>query len=111
MYEIPETMTQVDELVVKAKQNGTPMSEDEVVQTGIQNWIQELLDEGQEGGYLTAKLQAAFLSVTDITGNEIYHTTDLNAATLVPAFKAHPHMTLMTVQTHIHKVIDSGKLH
>lgn len=110
MHEIPESMTQVAELVAKSQQNGAPMSEDQVIQGGLQNWIQELLDEGIEGGYLTATLSNTDLTVLDITGKQLLETETLNAAKLVPAFKQDPHMTLMTVQTAMRKIIDGGRL-
>lgn len=110
MHEIPETMAQVAALVAKSQQNGEPMNENQVVQGGLQNWIQELLDEGIEGGYLTAQLSNTDLIVLDITGKELLQTDALNAAKLVPAFKRDPHMTLMAVQTAMRKIIDSGQL-
>ncbi|MFD1393869.1 hypothetical protein ACFQ3L_09860 [Lacticaseibacillus jixianensis] len=109
MHEIPENMAQVAALVAKSEQNHTPLSEDAVIQGGLQNWIQELLDEGIEGGYLTAKLSAAELTITDIGGKQLLQTPQLNATALVPAFKADPHMTLMKVQTTMRSLIDQGQ--
>ena len=48
MHEIPETMAQAEALATKL---AWPL--DKVIQRGIQNWAQQLLDEGVEGGYLT----------------------------------------------------------
>ena len=96
MHEIPETMAQVTALVDQSRQNGQPLTEEQVIQGGLQNWMQELLDEGIEGG--------------DITGKLLLKTDTLTAAKLVPAFKQDPHMTLMNVQTAMRKIIDSGRL-
>ncbi|WP_054662087.1 hypothetical protein [Lacticaseibacillus camelliae] len=110
MHEIPETMAQVTALVDQSRQNGQPLTEEQVIQGGLQNWMQELLDEGIEGGYLTAQLTDSGLTVLDITGKLLLKTDTLTAAKLVPAFKQDPHMTLMNVQTAMRKIIDSGRL-
>lgn len=109
MHEIPETMAQVAALVAKSEQNGAPLTTAQVIQGGLQNWIQELLDEGIEGGYLTATLADDGLTVTGITGKVLLTTNLLSAGSLIPAFTKDPHMTLMKVQTTMRALIDQGK--
>ncbi|WP_338215164.1 hypothetical protein [Lacticaseibacillus salsurivasis] len=110
MHEIPETVAQAEALVQKAQANGQPTSLDAVIAGGLQNWIQELLDEGSEGGYLTAKLSATGLTITDITGQTLYQAQTPTTLELVPAFKADAHHTLLAVQTTIRALYARGKL-
>lgn len=110
MHEIPETLAAATALATQSTQTAHPLTLEEVIQQGLQNWIQELLDEGLEGGYLTATLTATGLTIQDISGTLAYTTATLNAATLVPRFKQDAHGTLLAVQTQIRTLIDTGKV-
>lgn len=106
MHEIPETLAQAQALADKL---GEPL--DAVIQGGLRNWAQELLDEGIEGGYLTAKFTEQGLAIQDINNQHLLTETSLHAAPLVDRFKTEPHATLLLIQTKIRQLFDSGKLH
>lgn len=110
MHEIPETMVAVATLVAQSAHTAHPIDEDTVIRLGLQNWIQELLDEGIEGGYLTAELDDKGLTVTDIGGQVQVHQETPTAAILVAAFKVDSHGTLMQVQTAIRRLIDTHQV-
>ncbi|WP_179395633.1 hypothetical protein [Lacticaseibacillus absianus] len=110
MHEIPESMTQVAALVEAAKRNGTDADPDTIIRLGLQNWIQELLDEGFEGGYLTAHLTEHGLHITDPVGATAYQDTTTIAAALVTDFQADAHRTLMAVQTQIRHLITTHQI-
>lgn len=110
MHEIPETMAQVADLVARFQHTAHPLTEPEVIAGGLQNWIQELLGEAFEGGYLTASLTASGLTITDISDAPIYQSTALSTTDLVPRFQADPHATLLWVQTQIRQAITAGHI-
>lgn len=110
MHEIPQDLNAVRALVEKSANSAHPLDTDEVIQGGLQNWIQELTDEGIEGGYLTAALEPDKLVVTDSLGRIVLSDASLAASDLVPRFKQDPHMTLLAVQTAMRKIIDAGRL-
>ncbi len=106
MHEIPETMAQAEALATKL---AWPL--DKVIQRGIQNWAQQLLDEGVEGGYLTAKLEADGLHVFDINNQPLLTVATLTSDALVTRFKTESHATLLAVQTKIRELFDTNQLH
>ncbi|MFD1483646.1 hypothetical protein ACFQ5J_00080 [Lacticaseibacillus baoqingensis] len=105
MHEIPETLAQAEALAVKLQ---WPV--DQVITQGLQNWAQQLLDEGFEGGYLTAKLQADGLHIADINGQPLLVEPGITSAWTV-RFKEAPHATMLAIQTKLRALIDAGKLH
>ncbi|MCI1986444.1 MAG: hypothetical protein LKJ69_06140 [Lactobacillus sp.] len=105
MHEIPETVDQAAALATKLN---WPL--ERVIQRGLQNWAQQLLDEGFEGGYLTASLQADGLHIADINGQPLLVEPSLTTA-LATQFQESPHATLLAVQTKLRALIDSGKIH
>ncbi|MFD1430511.1 hypothetical protein [Lacticaseibacillus mingshuiensis] len=110
MHEIPETMAAVANLVDKARARGEQTSEDDVIGAGLRNWMQELLDEAIEGGYLTAAWTPTGFQVTDINGTVIYAGAELVASAQIASFKTDAHRTLMHVQTTMRQLIDTGKI-
>ncbi|WP_125704537.1 hypothetical protein [Lacticaseibacillus daqingensis] len=110
MHEIPNTMAEVNALVAKAAANGTPTDETTVITTGLQNWIQELLDEGFEGGYLTARFSPAGLVITGITGAVTYADASFTSPAWVTRFQTDPHGTQMALQTHLRRLIDAHQI-
>lgn len=66
MHEIPETLAQAQALANKLNE---PL--DTVIQAGLRNWAQELLDEGIEGGYFTALFTKDGLEVQDINNQPL----------------------------------------
>ena len=106
MHEIPETLAQAQALADKLNE---PL--DAVIQGGLRNWAQQLLDEGVEGGYLTAVFTEKGLEVKDINQEHLLTETSLLASQLVPRFKTESHATLLLNKTKIRLLFDSGKLH
>jgi hypothetical protein len=106
MHEIPETLAQAQALADKLNE---PL--DTVIQGGLRNWAQQLLDEGVEGGYLTAIFTEQGLQIQDINNQPLLTETSLHAEALVDRFKTESHATLLLIQTKIRQLFDSGKLH
>lgn len=106
MHEIPETLAQAQALADKLNQ---PLND--VIQAGLRNWAQQLLDEGVEGGYLTATFNEQGLAIQDINNQLLLTETTLHAGPLVERFKTESHATLLLIQTKIRQLFDSGKLH
>ncbi|MFC6180563.1 hypothetical protein [Lactiplantibacillus daowaiensis] len=93
MYEIPQDLVAAQAVATKRQ---LPLND--AIRLGLQNWIQELLAEGFEGNYYTAKLQSDQLVILDITGNVALTTTTLTGDQGVAQFKADAHEALLTVQ-------------
>lgn len=105
MHEIPETMSQAQTLAVQLHQ---PVSQ--VIHKGLQNWAQQLLDEGVEGGYLTAELTETGLNIYDIDHKLMLTVEALQTTSLTTRFEHEPHATMLAIQTQIRKLFDTGKL-
>lgn len=105
MYEIPQTLAAAQTLAQDRQ-----MSVTAVIQQGLQNWAQELLAEGFEGNYYTAKFTPTGLQITAITGDQVYVATDIQADDFVHRFKTADHATLLLLQTKIRTLIDQHQL-
>ncbi|WP_461213429.1 hypothetical protein [Lacticaseibacillus sp. GG6-2] len=106
MHEVPETMAEAEALATKLS-----LPVDQVIQRGLQNWAQQLLDEGIEGGYMTAKLEADGLHIFDINNQPLLTVDTLTSAPLVARFKTESHATLLLIQTKIRALFDTNQLH
>jgi hypothetical protein len=94
---------------VKQLAGGQYGDEDDVIIAGLQNWAQELLDEGAEGGYFTAKIDGNILHITDIGGSEVAAPA-LTGQTYVEAFKKDARGTLLQIQNALRKLIDTHEI-
>ena len=72
MYEIPESLEEAQQVAEKRH-----MDLSDVIRDGLQNWIQELLAEGFEGNYFTAKLGTEALHIISITGEEAFVDSEI----------------------------------
>lgn len=107
MYEIPETLAQAQALVDKAEANGRPMTLEVAIAKGMQNWLQELVDEAIEGGYDTVTLTQSGLTITDVMDSVIYHTETITSQAVVKQFKQDAHQTRLTLQQLIRQLVAS----
>ncbi len=106
MHGVPQSMDEVSTLV-KSGQYGDTTA---VITAGLQNWAQELLDEGAEGSYFTAKIEANTLHISDISGVEVATVqTQLNE-TFVANFERDARGTLLFIQNALRHLIDTHQL-
>lgn len=102
LHGVPQSMDEVAQVVA----DNDDVEVDEVIILGLQNWAQELLDEGTEGSYFTAKIDGAVMHITDMNGAEVAAPT-LDGQTYVESFKDDARATLLNIQNEIRTLIDT----
>lgn len=105
LHGVPQNMNEVNKLVA----DGIAGDADTVIKAGLQNWAQELLDEGTEGSYFTAKIDGTQLHITDMMGAEVA-TPMLGGQTYIESFKEDAAGTLLSIQNAIRALIDSHQI-
>lgn len=105
LHSVPQDMDEVRRIVAA----GNDGDEAAVIVAGLQNWAQELLDEGTEGSYFTAKIDQNIMHITDVNGVEVA-TPTLAGQTYVEAFRNNARGVLLQIQNDLRKRIDGHQI-
>lgn len=110
MNNVPMSMAEVQATVAARMIAGDDdVTAAAVIERGLENWAQELLDEGFEGSYFTPKIAGAEMTITDVA-DQVVARLNVPDDSYVAAFEDNPRGTVLNIQLALRGMIDEHQI-